>query len=203
MEKKYSRTKVITDFTKKIKRFKKYGGVEPDFLNHEEKKETPKPELSKEQLEKIAKETFKKFISPYEVFGKGSAIANQLEKDKANIVSAYNLHKSITELNQKSENQDTFVRNFTIDTPLTKRDRYTLGEDFIYLQLWFIIFHCKNNPDFIPILEKEEKINSWKLYFIQKEFFHPNPKELEIQEIILSSIANAETNSNKQDNIPV
>ena len=185
MEKKLSRVSVITNFTKKIKRFKKYGGVEPDFLNHEEKKETPKPKISHEQLKKVATETYKKFINPYEIFGKGSAIANQLEKDKANIVSAYNLHKSITELNQQAENQDTFIRNFTIESPLTKRDRYTIGEDFIYLQSWFIFVHCKNAPDFIPIMEKEENINSWKLSFIQKEFYHPTTTEIEIQEIIL------------------
>lgn len=187
MEKKLSRVSVITNFTKKIKRFKKYGGVEPDFLNREEKKETLKPEISREQLEKIAKETYKKFISPYEIFGKGSAIANQLEKDKANIISAYNLHKSITELNQQAENQDTFIRNFTIESPLTKRDRYTIGEDFIYLQSWFIFVHCKNAPDFIPIMEKEPNINSWKLYFIEKDFYHPTPKDIEIQEIIQNS----------------
>ena len=160
MEKKLSRTKVITDFTKKIKRFKKYGGVEPDLLRKPEKIETEQKEFSKEQLEKTVTETFKKFLSPYEVFGKGSAIANQLEKDKANIIPAYNLHKSITELNQQTENQDTFIRNFTIESPLTKRDRYTLGEDFIYLQSWFIFVHCKNAPDFIPIIEKEENINN-------------------------------------------
>lgn len=187
MEKKLSRVSVITNFTKKIKRFKKYGGVEPDFLNHEEKKETTKPELTREQLEKIATETYKKILFPQEVFGKGSAIANQLEKDKSNIIAAYNLHKTITELNQQSENQDTFVRSFIIETPLTKRDRYTIGEDFIYLQSWFIFVHCKNNPDYIPIIEKEENLNSWKLYFVQKEFFHPTPKEIEIQEIILNS----------------
>ena len=180
MENKLSRTKIITDFTKKIKRFKKYGGVEPDFLRKEEKPQYEKPEPSKEQLEKIATETYKKFLSPQEVFGKGSAIATQLEKDKANIISAYNLHKAVMELNQQSENQDTFIRKFTIESPLTKRDRYTIGEDFIYLQSWFILEHCKNQPDFIPILEKEENINSWKLYFEPKENYHPSPKDLEI-----------------------
>ena len=188
MEKKLSRTKVITDFTKKIKRFKKYGGVEPDLLRKPEKIETDQKEFSKEQLEKTATETFKKFLSPYEVFGKGSAIANQLEKDKANIISAYNLHKAITQLNQQSENQDTFIRHFTIETPLTKRDRYTIGEDFVYLQNWFTIIYCKNNPDFIPILEKEEKINSWKLYFLPKEQFNLSEKDSLIQEIITNSL---------------
>ena len=62
MEKKLSRTKVITDFTKKIKRFKKYGGVEPDLLRKPEKIETEQKEFSKEQLEKTATETFKKFL---------------------------------------------------------------------------------------------------------------------------------------------
>lgn len=187
MEKKLSRTKVITDFTKKIKRFKKYGGVAPDFLNREDKKEIVKPEISKEQLTKIATETYKKFISPYEVFGKGSAIANQLEKDKANLISAYNLHKAVVSLNQQSENQETFIRNFVLETPLTKRDRYTLGDDFIYLQSWFVFVFRKKNPDFIPIMEKEESVNSWKLYFVQKEFYHPTTKDIEIQEIILNS----------------
>ena len=114
--------------------------------------------------------------------------ANQLEKDKANIISAYNLHKAITQLNQQSENQDTFIRHFTIETPLTKRDRYTIGEDFVYLQNWFTIIYCKNNPDFIPILEKEEKINSWKLYFLPKEQFNPSEKDSLIQEIITNSL---------------
>ena len=34
-------------------------------------------------------------------------------------------------------------------------------------------------------MEKEENINSWKLSFIQKEFYHPTTTEIEIQEIIL------------------
>ena len=188
MEKKLSRTKVITDFTKKIKRFKKYGGVEPDLLKKPEKIETEQKEFSKEQLEKNATETFKKFLSPYEVFGKGSAIANQLEKDKANIISAYNLHKAITQLNQQTENQDTFIRHFTMETPLTKRDRYTIGEDFVYLQSWFTMIYCKNNPDFIPVLEKDEKISTWKLYFLPKEQYHPTEKDILIQEIITNSL---------------
>lgn len=187
MDNKLSRTKVITDFTKKIKRFKKYGGVEPDLLRKEEKIELEKPQIPKEQLIKTVNDTYKKFLFPYEVFGKGSAIANQLEKDKANLISAYNLHKSITELNQQSSNQDTFVRNFTLESPLTKRDRYTHGSDFVYLQSWFIFVHCKNNPDFIPILEKEENINSWKIYFIPKELYHPTEQEIEIHNIIQTS----------------
>ena len=188
MEKKLSRTKVITDFTKKIKRFKKYGGVEPDLLKKPEKIETEQKEFSKEQLEKNATETFKKFLSPYEVFGKGSAIANQLEKDKANIISAYNLHKAITQLNQQTESQDTFIGHFTMETPLTKRDRYTIGEDFVYLQSWFTMIYCKNNPDFIPVLEKDEIISSWKLYFLPKEQYHPTEKDILIQEIITNSL---------------
>ena len=87
----------------------------------------------------------------------------------------------------KIQNQDTFIRNFTIESSLTKRDRYTIGEDFIYLQSWFIFVHCKNAPDFIPIMEKEPNINSWKLYFIEKDFYHPSPKDIEIQEIIQNS----------------
>ena len=90
-------------------------------------------------------------------------------------------------LNQQSENQETFIRNFVLETPLTKRDRYTLGDDFIYLQSWFVFVFCKKNPDFIPIMEKEESVNSWKLYFVQKEFYHPTTKDIEIQEIILNS----------------
>lgn len=184
MDKKLSRVSVITEFSKKIKRFKKYGGVAPDFLNHEEKKEERKPEITKEQLKKIAIETYKKILHPQEVFGKGSAIATQLEKDKANLISAYNLHKAITDLNQQSENQDTFVRNFTLETPLTKRDRYTIGEDFIYLQNWFVFEFKKQKPDYIPMLELEEKTQSYKLSFIPTDLFHHTTKNLEIIEII-------------------
>jgi len=114
-------------------------------------------------------------------------VTPELEKDKANLISAYNLHKAVMALNQQSENQETFIRNFAIETPLTKRDRYTIGDDFIYLQTWFVLVFCKKNPELIPIMEKEENINSWKLYFVQKEFYHPTTKDIEIQEIILNS----------------
>ncbi len=179
MEKRISLGQAISDFEEKFKKFRKSGGKDPEFMKKQIKSSDiilPKDERYK----KSVIDTYKKYISPFQVFGKSSAIADQLERDKENLITAYNLYNAVLELNQKMGNAETYIKT-QIESPLTKRERYTLGQEFIYLQCWFMFEH---KSEVVPQLEFSEKTNKWKLSFTQKKSLHTNASNLEIIAII-------------------
>jgi len=185
MDKNRSLSKAISDFENKFNRFKKSVGPEPNFLKKNETSDLDSNlKLTKERYKKSVIDNYKKFISPFQVFGKSSAIADQLEKDKENLVIAYNLYKAVHDLNKEKGNSETYIKAPNIETPLTKRDRYTKGGEFIYLQCWFIYEHKHNKTELVPQLEFNEKTDSWKLTFTQKNKWHITGNDLEIEAII-------------------
>lgn len=125
---------------------------------------------------------YKKFLTPYQVFGKNSAIADQLEKDKDNLVSLYNFYLSLHEINNQYSEKGIYIKNPIIESPLLKRERYTNGGQFIYLQCWFIYEH--KNHIFIPQLEQNEKTGKWSISFTDENLLHITGNDMEIRYII-------------------
>lgn len=180
MEKTLTLGQAVSDFEDKFRRFRKSGGKDPQFLEGKTKEaDFILPE--KERYKKSVIETYKKFISPFQVFGKSSAIADQLERDKENLVSAYNLYHAVHEVNQKMGSPETYIKSPVIESPLTKRERYTTGGEFIYLQCWFMYEH---KAELVPQLEYNEKTDNWKLTFVPKKRLHATTSDLEIDSII-------------------
>lgn len=124
---------------------------------------------------------YKKFLSPYETFGKNSGEAAEIEKDRDSLLAAYNLYKSVQETNAKCGNDFTFIKSVVIETPLTRKDRYTIGGEFIYLQCWL---KFENNiSDFVPELVAVN--GTWILRFVPESRFRFSFKENETAETIL------------------
>lgn len=125
---------------------------------------------------------YKKFLTPYQVFGKNSAIADQLEKDKENLVALYNFHLALQELNNQYSANGIYIKEPYIETPLLKRERYTRAGQFIYLQSWFIYEH----KDFtlVPELEQNSSTGKWTISFNQEKLLHITGNDMEIRSII-------------------
>lgn len=165
----------ILNFEKKLKRFLE--GTNPKI------QEKPKPqnltELIKEQEQIEQKkiiETYKKFLNPLQILGKDSAIAQQIEKDKENLFLSFQVFEKISQINTELENTGTKITQYRLESPLTTRERYTQGNDFIYLQFWFL---KEKNPDFIPVFEDISETKK-QITFVQYKDFHHRGKEREI-----------------------
>lgn len=135
-----------------------------------------------ERHKKSVIETYKKFLAPFQVFGKSSAIADQLERDKENLVAAYNLYTAVHEINRQHGTTETYIKSPVIETPLTKRDRYTQGGEFIYLQCWFMFEHKK--AELVPQIEYNEKSETWRLTFVPHGRRHVTGSDMEVESII-------------------
>ena len=165
----------IAQFEKKLKRFL-------DGNNTRIQEKSPNQNLSEiiKEQERIEQkqviETYKKFLNPFQVLGKDSPIAQQLEKDKENLTIAFQTFEKISQLNTELENTGTQISHYRIESPLTTRERYTQGKDFIYLQFWFL---KEKNPNFVPIFEDISESKK-QLNFVKHEEFHHTGKEREI-----------------------
>ena len=98
--------------------------------------------------------SYSKYLNPYRVLGKNAPLAIAIDTDKKNLLKAYNLFKAIKEANISIGDTNTFVKLQDIHSPLTDRDCYTVGGEFIYLQCWLIF--DQNIKDFVPELVKKE-----------------------------------------------
>lgn len=182
MEKTCTLGQAVTDFEDKFRRFRMGGGKEADPMGKAARPSSeadPLPES--ERHKKSVIETYKKFISPFQVFGRNSAIADQLERDKESLVAAYNLHKGLQELNGQYGSEDSYIKSAVIETPLTRRERYTEGGEFIYLQCWFMYEH---RPEFVPQLERPEKGRGWVLSFVPPSRRRATGSDLEVEAVI-------------------
>lgn len=175
-------------FAKKLRRFNEATDApEPVF-----KSKNANTQINiKESDEKHKKEiidTYKKFLSPYETYGKKSAIADEIERDKKNLLVAYNLYKALQGVNEQFANDETFLEATEIVSPLVNRERYTFGGEFIYLQCWL---KFENGiSDYMPVIWAEENAQDsyapkkHKLRFINPRNLRLSFREREISEIV-------------------
>lgn len=143
-------TEAISNFSDKLNRFNK---AYPDS-------ELPQKDGAQKRLEQLIAEkdfafkksiiaSYKKYRFPYKTLGKNSAQADEIAKDEESLTSSYALFKAVAEANEKSGSKETFI-NAQIVTPLTKKDSYTLGDEFIFLQC-YLLFEQKA-ADFVPFM---------------------------------------------------
>lgn len=94
--------------------------------------------------------SYSKYLNPYRVLGKNSSMAQAIDNDEKNLLKAYKLFKAVQEANTSIGDINTFVNIPNIHSPLTERQCYTEGGEFIYLQCWLMF--SQNIKDFIPEL---------------------------------------------------
>lgn len=169
-------------FAKKLQRFSSEPTSKtPSFKSNTNKIYKRNIEENEQNRKKDIIATYKKFLSPFEILGNNSQTATDINRDKENLLAAYKLHSALQEINAQFATEETFFISPLIETPLTKRDRYTMGSEFIYLQCWLVFEN--GVTDFIPQLVSEDK-KTWSLQFVPKARFRFPPKEHETAKII-------------------
>lgn len=126
------------------------------------------------------------YSDPYHTYGKKSAEAQAIAEDEANLVKAYSLFKAVREANLSIGDLSTFINVKEIQSPLTERECYTIGKNFIYLQCWLI--YEQGARDFIPELEEIEvdMQTTYHLHFVPLKNYEFNYKDKEVIAIIES-----------------
>lgn len=146
--------KAVFEFSEKFERFNKASTDGKNIIQSEQSAETRLETLMAEKdfaFKKTVVSTYRKYRFPRKALGENSLEAVQIEKDQQNLLCAYNLFKSLEELNAKNSDSETFVKS-EIVTPLTRNEKYTLGDDFIYLAC-YLNFELKK-ADYVPYFER-------------------------------------------------
>ena len=99
--------------------------------------------------------SYAKYMNPYRTLGKNSREAAVISGDEDNLLRAYNLFKAVNEANRKIGDSETFINIGFVESPLTSKQAYTSGGEFIYLQCWLI--YEQGTRDFIPVIEEVEE----------------------------------------------
>ena len=126
---------------------------------------------------------YKKYLNPYHELGKTQA-AQSIENDEKNLLKAYKLFKAVREANEGIGDLNTFADVKYIHSPLTQRDCYTVGGEFIYLQCWLI--YAQNVKDFVPnLVEVQEKLGTfYALEFVPAKNFSFSFQDKEVLGIL-------------------
>lgn len=175
-------SEVFSRFSKKLKRF----NDSPD--SKIERKPTENSflqETIKEKSERLRKNvaaTYKIYKSPFETLGADSNRAASIDADEQFLLKAYNLFKSVMDLNL--ENQDeigaTYIKDVEIFSPLAQKSVYVSGGQFVYLRAW-LCFE-KKCAEYAPFFE--EGNGKIRLRFEKSGNFKASRSEQEILRII-------------------
>lgn len=173
----------VSSFEQQFKKFQDSGNKPPEFLLP--KKRAAAKALATEKARKGKKDVvaaYRQLLSPESFFGDFSAIAQQLEDDKKLLVRAYDLFVALVDLNRQLGDEDTFITDFTIASPLTQRERYTTGSDFVYLQFW-LQWEAKRT-DYVPVLRLARGQPGWQLVFVPSGSFSWTDWELNVVQLL-------------------
>ena len=173
----------VSSFEQQFKKFQDSGNKPPEFLLS--KKRAAAKALATEKARKGKRDVvaaYRQLLSPESFFGDFSAIAQQLEDDKNLLVRAYDLFVALVDLNRQLGDKDTFIADFTIASPLTQRERYTTGSDFVYLQFW-LQWEAKRT-DYVPVLRLARGQPGWQLVFVPSGSFSWTDWELNVVQLL-------------------
>ena len=173
MENKQTLGTAVSNFEQQFKRFQDSGNKPPEFLLPKKRAAAAiagmAPSGKRVSGKKIVLESYRQLLAPEQRFGDFSAIAQQLEDDKKLLVQAYDLFVALVDLNRQLGDEQTCIRDFIITSPLTQRERYTVGKDFVFLQFW-LQWEAKRT-DYVPVLRLARDLPSWQLIFIPSGSF--------------------------------
>ena len=173
----------VSSFEQQFKKFQDSGNKPPEFLLP--KKRAATKALATEKARKGKRDVvaaYRQLLSPESFFGDFSAIAQQLEDDKKLLVRAYDLFVALVDLNRQLGDKDTFIADFTIASPLTQRERYSTGSDFVYLQFW-LQWEAKRT-DYVPVLRLARGQPGWQLVFVPSGSFSWTDWELNVVQLL-------------------
>lgn len=173
MEQKQSAQEAFSSFAKQMERFVASGEAE------RAKPLYTKPSLqqhiiqNEQAFEKQCIDTYQKFLKPQD---------QETVDDQQQLLTACKLHLALNELNTSCGNRETYIQHADIACPLTQKNRYVTGGEFIYLQIWF-----EKESNIKGLLPQLQKIaGSTKLVFLSLDEYTESPREKRIRTIVLS-----------------
>ena len=186
MENKQTLGTAISNFEEQFKRFQDSGNKPPEFLLPKKRAAAAIAGMASSDKrtsgKKIVLKTYRQLLTPEQCFGEFSAIAQQLEDDKKLLVQAYDLFVAMVDINSQLGDDATFISDFTIASPLTQRERYTVGKDFVFLQFW-LQWEAKRK-DYVPVLRLARGLPGWQLIFIPRGNFSWTDGELAVVQLL-------------------
>ncbi len=174
-------SQAVSSFSQKFSRFRKSPGAERTVPQSEN--EVIQRQL-RERIQRLTASvaaTYRIYKSPFEALGKNSDRAAGIDRDEQQLLKAYNLYKSVLDIQKEDEEGDgTFISRVEIATPLKDKAGYTSGGQFIYLVCW--LHFEQGMSEFIPFFT--EKDGAYSLAFARNENFEFEEHDKEIFEII-------------------
>lgn len=179
-EKRQTVGQAFDDFAKKFRRSSQFSdGSKPNII-YEDDLVQKKINATEDAFRKTVVSSYAKYLNPFKVYGRNSAQAKEISEDEENLVRAYNLFKAVKEANLSYGTDDTFIKTSKISSPLTSKNIYTAGGEFLYLQCWLI--QARNVRDYIPeLVEHEENfqtVYSLEFYPLRSYKFDRRDKEI-------------------------
>ena len=169
----------VNAFSKIFARFQKSGG--------EVQKRKTEDEILQEKInsnenarKQSVSKTYKIYKDPFGALGTSSDRARAIYDDEQNLLKAYNLFKAVSEAVKSKSDKETFVSSFEIESPLSRKNSYTFGGNFIYLICW--LKFEEGIGDFVPVFRESGK--SYKLRFVPASEFRFENSDTELIAII-------------------
>lgn len=168
------------------KQLRKYENASPD---NKQQVKPASPDLQGLILEKNEAfyqkviETYARYKEPEQVLGKNSIVARGILSAQEHLVAAYNLFQAVQDANTEFSKEGTYIIDNCVQCVLTENAFYTQGDDFVYLQCWFMFEHGVKAV--IPILK--ECATGYVLQFVSPKTVHLPYKQKEMQLAIKSS----------------
>ncbi len=175
--------KAISEFSEKLKNYNNATEEGKIYRKPEQSAETRLETLMAEKdfaFRKKVISTYRKYRFPLKALGEKSIEAQEIAGDQKSLEACYMLYKALQEANAKDGLDGTYLKSELV-TPLTKKEKYTLGDDFIYL-ICYLHFELKL-ADLVPFFERKED-GSFSLKFINAE----NAKFSALQKDIMTVI---------------
>lgn len=174
---------VVVKFSQKFSRFKMAGENARKISNPPDENRIIQAKINESEEERILN-----ILKTYEIFRFPSS--KEIEDDEEVLFRCYTLFKSVLELNKSAGTKNVFVKNFEIENPLVRKDYYSAGKKFIFLQAWMIFE--KGVKDFVPVLDFEsempEKSGRIRLDFVDFEKHSFSSEEREILAVLRKNI---------------
>lgn len=145
-------TDAINLFSKKFSRFKKSGKTDRVTEPTAGQRLQQQIRESGERFKMSVVQTYKIYRSPFEALGKDSSRAQSIDRDEQLLLKAYELYAGIQDLAKEKSDEQTFVSQVEIKSPLAQKASYTDGGQFIYLMMW--LYFEKNCQAYMPFFEE-------------------------------------------------
>ncbi len=171
---------IVVKFSQKFSRFKKAGEDAKKIQNPPDENRIIQAKINESEEERVSQ-----ILKTYGTFRFPSS--KEIEDDEETLYLCYTLFKSVLELNKSAGTKNVFVKNFEIENPLVRKDYYSAGKKFIFLQAWMIFE--KGVKDFVPVLDFEpEKSGKVRLDFVDFEKHRFSSMERETLAVLRENI---------------